>query len=118
ICLFISLSATGFSQSIDAKSCYPASYSQEFPFEDPSSATFLTDFTQDTFLAALDSDENPREVIEVLEFDDDENRKKCVLPVHDQFSEEIGKSSYPGLLNQKKSNPLYILYCSLRIHLV
>ncbi len=118
VCLFITFVSAGFIAGNLADSSFLAPLRQEIQNQDQQSEFELSDFAYKTFLAVQESDENPPEVLEVIEFDDDDHRKKCALPANHSNSKEKVLFSIPGSLTQEQSNPLYILYCSLRIHLV
>jgi hypothetical protein len=117
ICLFITFIHTGFTQSIASVSSQ-AAIIQELENQNLPSEIDLSDWHHTAFLAILETGENPLEVLEVIEFDDDENRKKCTLPLDHSNSKERVLFCIQGSASLKESNPLYILYCSLRIHLV
>jgi hypothetical protein len=118
LCLFITFVSTGFAHGNASDSSSLLTLSQELQNQHQLSNFEPSDFAYRTFLAIQESDENPLEVLEVIEFDDDENRKKCVLPLDHSNSKERVLFCIQGSASLKESNPLYILYCSLRIHLV
>lgn len=118
LCLFITLVSTGFTPGNASDSSSLLTLSEELQNQHQLSDFEPSDFAYSAFLAIQESDENPLEVLEVIEFDDDDNRKKCAVFACNPNADDRVLFCIQGTASLKECNPLYILYCSLRIHLV
>lgn len=93
----------------------PNSIESEFQKEGNLELHLLNIPEHDSF-CAMDSEEFPREITEYIEYDDDDDRR-CISSGYCQRSREKMLFHTQNALFHKQSNTLYILYCSLRIHL-